>query len=51
MPDDNDTNPMIERELQQARQTLDDATVINRLYYAAFHALQAALYNRSRMLM
>lgn len=55
MPDDPD--PTVERELQQARQALDDATkardaglsdsaVINRLYYAAFHAIQAALYAR-----
>ncbi len=57
MPDDNDTDPTVERELQQARQALEDATkaqdadlsdaaVINRLYYAAFHAVQAALYDR-----
>lgn len=57
MPDDTDTDPTVERELQQAWQALDDATkardadlsdaaVINRLYYAAFHALQAVLYNR-----
>lgn len=57
MSDPNDTDPTVERELQQARQALDDATkardvglsdaaVINRLYYAAFHAVQAALYDR-----
>lgn len=56
MPDD-DSNPSVERELQQARQALDDAAkardadlsdaaVINRLYYAAFHAIQAVLYDR-----
>lgn len=47
------------RELQQARDALDDARVllegggtdagvINRLYYAAFHAAQAVLYGRGR---
>lgn len=57
MPDANDTDPTVEQELQQARQALDDATkaqdaglsdaaVINRLYYAAFHSIQAALYDR-----
>lgn len=57
MPDGNDTDPTVGRELQQAQQALDDATkardaglsdaaVINRLYYAAFHAIQAALYDR-----
>lgn len=57
MSDTNDTDPTVERELEQARQALDDATkahdaglsdaaVINRLYYAAFHAVQAALYDR-----
>ena len=57
MPDTGDTEPTVERELQQARQALDDVTkardaglsdaaVINRLYYAAFHAVQAALYDR-----
>ncbi|MDS0243159.1 MULTISPECIES: HEPN domain-containing protein [unclassified Haloferax] len=56
MPDD-DSKPPVKQELQQARQALDDATkareaglsdaaVINRLYYAAFHAVQAALYDR-----
>lgn len=56
MPND-DSNPSVERELQQARQALDDAAkardaelsdaaVINRLYYAAFHSVQAALYDR-----
>lgn len=55
MPDGAD--PAVERELQQARQALDDAAkardaelsdaaVINRLYYAAFHSVQAALYDR-----
>lgn len=57
MPDANDVDPTVERELQQARQALDDATkardaglsdaaVINRLYYAAFHSVQAVLYDR-----
>lgn len=56
MPDD-DPDRTVERELQQAHQALDDAAkardaglsdaaVINRLYYAAFHAIQAALYDR-----
>lgn len=56
MPDDGPT-PAVERELEQARQALDDATkardaelsdaaVINRRYYAAFHSIQAALYDR-----
>lgn len=47
----------VEDQLQQARQALDDATgardaelsdavVINRLYYACFHAAQAVLYDR-----
>ena len=56
MPDD-DSTPSVEQELQQAHQALDDATkgrdsglsdaaVVNRLYYAAFHAIQAALYDR-----
>ena len=56
MPDD-DLDPTVERELHQAHQALDDAAkardaglsdsaVINRLYYAAFHAIQAALYDR-----
>lgn len=47
----------IQRELEQARQALSDAeiartagvsdaTVINRLYYAGFHAVQAVLYDR-----
>lgn len=47
----------IERELARAEQMLDDArtaaavdiskaTVVNRLYYACFHAAQAALYSR-----
>lgn len=57
MPDFNDTDPAVARELQQARQALDDATkareaelsdaaVINRLYYAVFHSVQAVLYDR-----
>lgn len=57
MPDSSDTNTTVERELQQAAQALEDATkarnadlsdgaVINRLYYAAFHSVQAALYDR-----
>ncbi|MFC4551053.1 MULTISPECIES: HEPN domain-containing protein [Halorussus] len=57
MPENDDTAPSVERELQKARQALDDAkkareanisdaAVINRLYYAAFHAVQAALYDR-----
>jgi uncharacterized protein (UPF0332 family) len=57
MSDSGDTDPAVDRELQQARQALDDATkareadlsdaaVINRLYYAAFHAVQAVLYDR-----
>ena len=46
-----------EKQLQQARQALEDAigarevglsdtVVINRLYYACFHAAQAVLYDR-----
>jgi uncharacterized protein (UPF0332 family) len=59
MPESNDTNSTvtIKREIQQAHQALDDAekardadisdaAVINRLYYAAFHAVQAVLYDR-----
>ena len=57
MVDDDDMDPSVEREFQQATQALNDATkardaglsdaaVINRLYYAAFHAVQAALYDR-----
>lgn len=57
MPDDTDLAATAERELHQAHQALDDAAkardagvsdaaVINRLYYAAFHAVQVALYNR-----
>jgi len=52
-----DSAPFVEQELEQAHRALDDATktrdagasdaaVINRLYYAAFHAVQAALYDR-----
>jgi len=47
----------VDREIVQAEQMLDDATkahevgiskatVVNRLYYACFHAAQAALYSR-----
>ncbi|WP_317176178.1 HEPN domain-containing protein [Halomontanus rarus] len=47
----------VEDQLQQAQQALDDArgarnaelsdaVIINRLYYACFHATQAALYDR-----
>jgi uncharacterized protein (UPF0332 family) len=57
MPDSGDSDPSVDRELEQAHQALDDATkardahlseaaVINRLYYAAFHAVQAVLYDR-----
>ena len=57
MADGNDPGATVERELQQAQQALDDdtkaraaglsdAAVINRLYYAAFHAVQAVLYER-----
>lgn len=57
MPDTHETRPLVEKELQQAHQALDDATkargagvsdaaVINRLYYAGFHAVQAVLYER-----
>ena len=46
-----------EEQLQQAQQALDDATgaleadlsdavIVNRLYYACFHAAQAVLYDR-----
>ncbi|AUX08410.1 hypothetical protein AArcSl_0764 [Halalkaliarchaeum desulfuricum] len=49
----------IERELERADQMLSDAetavdigiskaTVVNRLYYACFHAAQAALYARGQ---
>lgn len=49
----------IDRELEKAEQMLSDAetaadvgiskaTVVNRLYYACFHATQAALYARGR---
>lgn len=60
MPDDDRTEiPQvdIERELKKAEQMLADATkanevdistatIVNRLYYACFHAAQAALYAR-----
>lgn len=56
MPDDGRTLT-VAREVRLARQALDDAelaqegglsdrAVVNRLYYAAFHAVQAALYDR-----
>ncbi|WP_435181160.1 HEPN domain-containing protein [Halorussus sp. AFM4] len=59
-PNDGEESPSsstVERELQQARQALSDADValdaglsdaaiVNRLYYAGFHAVQAALYDR-----
>ena len=52
-----DTEASVQRELTQARQALrdartgrdagvSDAAVVNRLYYAAFHAAKAALYDR-----
>ena len=54
---DGDTDTAVDREIQQAKQALDDAAkardanlsdaaVINRLYYAAFHSVQAVLYER-----
>ena len=58
MPDDDaPSDAAIEDQLHQARQALSDAegardadlsdvVVINRLYYACFHAAQAALYDR-----
>ena len=58
MPDDDaPSDAAIEDQLRQARQALSDAegarnadlsdaVVINRLYYACFHAAQAALYER-----
>lgn len=57
MSDGDETAPPVANELAQAEQALDDArkgyragisdaAVINRLYYAAFHAVQAALYSR-----
>jgi uncharacterized protein (UPF0332 family) len=59
MPEDGDgPDPgIVEDQLRQARQALDDATgahdaglsdavVVNRLYYACFHAAQATLYDR-----
>lgn len=57
MSDTGDTNSTVTKELQQAHQALDDATkardanisdaaVINRLYYAAFPAVRAVLYDR-----
>lgn len=55
--DDGPGKYAIESELQQAKQALADAegaqnaelsdtVVINRLYYACFHAAQAVLYDR-----
>lgn len=55
--DDANSTGTVKREIQQAHQALDDAgkarnadisdaAVINRLYYAAFHAVQAVLYDR-----
>jgi uncharacterized protein (UPF0332 family) len=57
MSNTDNTNVTVKREIQQAHQALDDAVkardaglsdaaVINRLYYAAFHAVQATLYDR-----
>lgn len=57
MPADPPGDEAIADQLRQARQALDDATgahdadlseavVINRLYYACFHAAQAVLYDR-----
>ncbi|EMA36902.1 HEPN domain-containing protein [Halococcus hamelinensis] len=54
---DDDRDAAVDREIQQAQQALDDAAkaqdaelsdaaVINRLYYAAFHSVQAVLYAR-----
>ncbi|WP_233553858.1 HEPN domain-containing protein [Halococcus sp. IIIV-5B] len=54
---DDDRDAAVDREIQQAQQALDDAAkaqdadlsdaaVINRLYYAAFHSVQAVLYDR-----
>jgi hypothetical protein len=59
MPEGDDApgDAAVEDQLRQARQALSDAegarnaelsdtVVINRLYYACFHAAQAALYDR-----
>lgn len=58
MPDDENLGEAaVEDQLRQARQALadaggarnaelSDAVVINRLYYACFHAAQAVLYDR-----
>lgn len=58
MPDDDAPGmAAVEDQLRQARQALSDAegarnanlsdaVIINRLYYACFHAAQAALYDR-----
>ena len=60
MPDDDTPgDAAIEDQLRQARQALSDAegarnanlsdaVVVNRIYYACFHAAQAALYGRAR---
>lgn len=53
---EDDTDP-VRDQLRQARQALDDAigareanlsdaVIVNRLYYACFHAAQAVLYDR-----
>lgn len=55
------SGPSVQREIQQATQALSDAktgrsaglsdaAVINRLYYATFHAAQAVLYDRGHNL-
>lgn len=57
MPDDAPGEAAVEDQLQQARLALSDAegardadlsdaVVVNRLYYACFHAAQAALFDR-----
>ena len=57
MSEDDPTNIDVENELDMARQALIDANrghgagqsnaaVVNRLYYACFHAVQAVLYHR-----
>ncbi len=57
MSDDDVASEDVDDELDNAEQMLDDATkahdvgiskgtVVNRLYYACFHAAQAALYAR-----
>jgi uncharacterized protein (UPF0332 family) len=55
--DSDDTGQTVANEIKQSKQALDDAktareagvsdaAVINRLYYAAFHIVQAVLYDR-----